>query len=83
MVRSVGVAEILILVFVFGPLMSSSQNADPITLPNRIIPGETLYDGFSAAATQLIYLVPFLLGRQLLRGSRRNKTSCALWSSRG
>jgi hypothetical protein len=65
--RRLGFAEVLMLVFMFSPMISSLQNGDAIPLPNRTIPGETLYDGASAVVSQLIYLIPFLLGRQLLR----------------
>jgi hypothetical protein len=71
--RRLGLAEVLVLVFIFSPLITALQNGDAIGLANRTIPGETLYDGASAATIQLIYLIPFLLGRQLLRESQHTE----------
>src|SRR5215831_7958568 len=71
--RRPGLAEVLILTFIFSPIISALQNGDAISLPERTIPGETLYDGASAAVAQLIYLIPFLLGRQLLRDTQHTE----------
>jgi hypothetical protein len=39
-------------------------------LYDRVLPGVGIYDGLSAAMYQAILLIPFVLGRQLLRSSR-------------
>ena len=65
-IRGFGVA-ILMAAFILGPILSSLQNADPIVLYDRILPGVGIYDGISAAIYQSILLIPFVLGRQFLR----------------
>jgi hypothetical protein len=62
-----GVVEILLLLFVVGPLVTSLLNGDPIVIGNKVVTGVGAYDGFSALLFQLIILIPFLLGRVLFR----------------
>jgi hypothetical protein len=71
--RHFGIVEVAMLVFLLSPLVTIELNRDPIVLPNRTIPGETFYDGLSAVFTQFIVLIPFLLGRELLRNAENNK----------
>jgi hypothetical protein len=68
-----GFAGILILMFVIGPFVTAELNGDPIVLANRILPAESHYDALSAVVRQLLFLLPFFLGRQLLRGSVDNE----------
>jgi hypothetical protein len=65
--RKFGVVEVLMLVFLFSPVVTSLLNTDPIYVGQSAIPGVGLYDGLSAALSQFITLIPFLVGRQLLR----------------
>lgn len=71
--RHFGFVEVLMLVFVLSPFITAQLNTDPIILPNRTIPGSTTYEGFSAVFNQFIVLIPFLLGRQLLRDAEDNR----------
>jgi hypothetical protein len=64
---SFGLTEALVLIFVLSPLVTSVLNGDAIRVADRVLPGVGLYDGVSAAITQVLVLIPFLLGRQLLR----------------
>lgn len=65
--RKFGAVEALMLVFLFSPVVTSLLNSDPIYVGRSVIPGTGLYDGLSAALSQIITLIPFLVGRQLLR----------------
>ncbi len=65
--RKFGAVEALMLVFLFSPVVTSLLNSDPIYIGQSVIPGTGLYDGLSAALGQFIVLIPFLVGRQLLR----------------
>src|SRR5258708_7931891 len=62
-----GVAEILILFCVVGPLVTSLLNEDPIFIGDKVLPGVGAYDGVSALLSQFIMLIPFFIGRAFLR----------------
>jgi hypothetical protein len=66
---SSGVPVLIAAVFVFSPILTSLQNGDAIVWGERFLPSVDLYDGVSAAIYQAILLIPFFLGRQLLRSS--------------
>lgn len=66
-VKKYGIAEVLILLFVIGPLITSELNGDNITIGERFLPGVGIYDGISAAIAALIFLIPFYIGRRILR----------------
>ncbi len=67
--KGLGVSEILLLTLLVSPFVTEELNTDPIGLANRIIPGGSHYDGLSAVIRQLLLLIPFFIGRQLLRSS--------------
>ena len=64
-----GLAEILLLMFLIGPFVTSELNTDPVLSGSVLLPGVGSYDGLSAVIGQLLFLLPFFLGRQLLRNS--------------
>jgi hypothetical protein len=68
-----GLAGILILVYVIGPFITAELNDDPIVLVDRTLPAASTYDALSAVVGQLLFLLPFFLGRQLLRSSAENE----------
>jgi hypothetical protein len=68
-----GLAGILILIYLIAPFITAELNGDPIVLENRTLPGESHYDALSAVVGQLLFLVPFFLGRELLRSSADNE----------
>jgi hypothetical protein len=61
-----GLTEIIIMVLVFSPVVTSILNGDPVRVADRELPGVGLYDGLSAAISQILVIIPFILGRQLL-----------------
>jgi hypothetical protein len=61
-----GIAEILIALYVAGPFVTSSLNNDPIISGNRFMPGVGSYDAISATLAQGLFFLPFLLGRRFL-----------------
>jgi hypothetical protein len=67
--RGFGTVEVLISMYLVGPIITSLLNGDPIYIGDKVLPGVGAYDGLSAALDQLILLVPFFLGRQFLRKS--------------
>ena len=68
-----GFTGILVLIYVIGPFITAELNDDPIFLANRILPAESHYDALSAVVSQFLFLLPFFLGRQLLRNARDNE----------
>ncbi|MBT1515631.1 hypothetical protein KIP88_34695 [Bradyrhizobium sp. SRL28] len=63
---SFGWVEVLVLIFVLGPIATSVLNNDPIIAGDRLIPGVGIYDAGSAIGSALIVLIPFFVGRGLL-----------------
>jgi hypothetical protein len=68
-----GVTEILLLVLIFSPFITSSLNTDPIVTESQTLPGVGPYDALSAVVGQLIFMLPFFIGRQFLRTSQDNE----------
>jgi hypothetical protein len=64
-----GFAEVLLAMSIIAPFITSELNSDPIFYPGFVLPAESHYDALSAVVAQLIFLLPFFLGRQLLRSS--------------
>ena len=53
--------------YLVGPFITAELNSDTLVFGNRILPAETHYDALSAVVGQLLFLLPFFLGRHLLR----------------
>src|SRR4051812_14932879 len=62
-----GAVEALIGAYLLSPLVTSLLNGDPIYVGSTVLPGLGVYDGLSAVLGQFVLLVPFFIGRQLLR----------------
>ncbi|MEH2557279.1 hypothetical protein V1286_004808 [Bradyrhizobium algeriense] len=68
-----GIAEVLVAIFLFGPIITSMLNGDPVFAGDRVIPGVGLYDAVSAVEAALIVLLPFFVGRGLFRTEQANE----------
>lgn len=64
-----GLAEVLLLMVLIGPFVTSELNTDAVVSAAVVSPGVGTYDGLSAIVAQFLFLLPFFLGRQLLRNS--------------
>ena len=62
-----GLVEILMILAVVSPIITSELNPDNLVIGGRFIPGVSLYDAISAAQAAVIALIPFWLGRRFLR----------------
>ena len=71
-IKQLGLAEVLILIFIFSPVITSALNTDPVQIGGAVLPGVGLYDGLSSALAQFVIVIPFFLGRQFLRSSEDN-----------
>ena len=65
--KDLGFTGILVLMYLIGPFITAELNSDTLVFGNRILPAETHYDALSAVVGQLLFLLPFFLGRHLLR----------------
>jgi hypothetical protein len=63
----IGIVELLVVAYTLGPLLTSISNSDNILIGQRFIPGVGWYDGVSAALAQLLFVLPFFLGRRLFQ----------------
>jgi hypothetical protein len=70
--NKLGLAEVLLLMCLIGPFITSELNNDPIVSGVVILPASSHYDALSTTVGEFIILIPFFLGRQLLRGSADN-----------
>ncbi len=61
------VPNLLIVMFLIAPLITSQLNGDLLMYGDRIVPGVGWYDAISAFELNFIALIPFLVGRQFLR----------------
>src|SRR5262249_9728705 len=61
--NGIGLAEALILVVLISPFVTSELNTDQISVGDRVLPGVGHYDALSAVVAQLIFFLPFFLGR--------------------
>ncbi|MEH2628581.1 hypothetical protein V1292_006636 [Bradyrhizobium sp. AZCC 1719] len=64
-----GVAEILAIAAIIGPVFTSINNRDTLVYGPTIIPGVGYYDGISALLSQLLFLLPFFIARRFLQKS--------------
>lgn len=71
--RRFGFAGVLILMNLVGPFITAELNGDPIIVGNTVLPSETHYDAVSAAFNQFLFVLPFFVGRLVLRGSTENE----------
>jgi hypothetical protein len=67
-----GLAEILILLVLAGPFVTSMLNTDPVRVGDVVLPGLSIYEAGSVAFFQLIFIFPFFLGRQYLGSAEDN-----------
>jgi hypothetical protein len=70
--RGFGLPELLILIILFGPFITSILNGDPIRVGATFRPGVGAYDAGSTAIFQFTLLLPFFLGRQFLRSGENS-----------
>jgi hypothetical protein len=64
-----GLAEVMAIVFIFGPFVTSMLNGDAIHIGKTFLPGVGPYDAGSAALSGSIELLSFFLARQFLRNA--------------
>lgn len=61
-----GMAEILMAIYIMSPFVTAFFNQDVVNVTGRVLPPESYYDALSAAVTQYIAIVPFIVARTFL-----------------
>lgn len=67
-----GLTEILLLTLLIGPFITSQLNGDEVLSGGRLLPSVGNYDALSAVVAEFIFLIPFFLGRQVLKNAADN-----------
>lgn len=67
-----GLAEVLLLGVLVGPFVTSMLNGDTIYIGKTVLPGVGAYDAGSTTISTFLYILPFFIGRQYLRGLEDN-----------
>jgi hypothetical protein len=70
-----GLVELLALMLIAGPVVTSVLNNDIIVIGERVLPGVGYYDGISALLSQLLIFIPFLLGRRVFQNPQDTETT--------
>ncbi|MCT4554950.1 MAG: hypothetical protein N4A53_09710 [Pelagimonas sp.] len=75
------VGKVLILTFVFSPIMTVLSNEDPVFFGQVGLPGLTIKDAVALMVQQFLLIVPFLLARQHLAsgGAQREILVALMW----
>jgi hypothetical protein len=68
-----GLVELLLVMYVCSPLVTSLLNGDPVFAGQRVLPGVGPYDGISAVLSQGILFAPFIIGRRFLLSAGANQ----------
>jgi hypothetical protein len=71
-IRSIPV-NLLLFAYVFGPFATGYANPDALTIGSVMMPGLSLYNSFSLAASRAIEVMPFILGAGLLNKERAHR----------
>lgn len=69
-----GLAVLLAMASILTPVITSALNNDSVVIGGRLLAGVGLYDGISALLSQLILLLPFFIGRRILREAQDVET---------
>jgi hypothetical protein len=68
-VHRFGLTELLLLMYLIGPFITSELNGDAIFIGDRFLPPIDQYEALSVVVGQFLFILPFFLGRHLLRTS--------------
>ena len=64
-----GLPEVLLVMFFVGPFVTAELNTDVIYIGKLVLPAESHYDALSDVVREFLFLLPFFIGRQLLKSS--------------
>ncbi len=67
-----GLTEVLLLMAVVGPFITSELNCDLVSSGSVTLPSVGHYDALSAVVAEFLFLLPFFLGRQVLKSAADN-----------
>lgn len=61
-----GAARVFFLGLLFIPFATVATNTESLNIGERVLPGLTYHDAFSMIVNQILYVVPFFIGRAIL-----------------
>ena len=64
-----GLPEVFLVMYLVGPFVTAELNTDVINIGKLVLPAESQYDALSDVVRQFLFLLPFFMGRQLLKSS--------------
>lgn len=67
-----GAAELLLIVILIGPFITSLLNGDTIRIGKTVLPGVGAYDAGSNLMSEFMFILSFFIGRQFLRDPDAN-----------
>jgi len=70
---NLGVVKGLLFIYILSPFVTALLNSDPIIAGPLFIKGMESYDALSAVIRQMIFIIPFLLGMNLLGNSNAHE----------
>jgi hypothetical protein len=70
-----GLVEVLSLMFIAGPVITSALNNDTIVIGDRVLPGVGYYDGISTLLTQILIFLPFVFSRRVFQNPEDTETT--------
>jgi hypothetical protein len=70
--KGFGVTEMLLLMLLIGPFITSELNGDLVRSGSVILPSVGNYDALSSVVAEFLSILPFFLGRHVLKGEADN-----------
>lgn len=71
--KKFGFTEVLLIMLLISPFVTSELNTDPVRAGLTTLPSLDDYEALSAVVAQLLLILPFFIGRQLLRTPTDNE----------
>ena len=68
-----GAVKWLLFAYILSPFVTALLNSDPVIAGPRFIKSIEYYDALSAVIRQIIFIIPFLLGMNLLRNANEHE----------
>ena len=62
-----GILKLLVILLLISPLLTVISNTESIEIAGRYLPGLTAHDTLSMAINQLLFVMPFFIGRRFFR----------------
>jgi hypothetical protein len=68
-IRGFRFSDMVITVLLLSPFVTAEYNMDQLSIGGTILPGSSHYDALSSVVAQLMFVLPFFVGRSVLRSA--------------